>query len=111
MNDKIMNLSKGWVVVYLDGTVVVEGDVPWSQVVKRKVASLHLKWYDRFWDIIGKDSYVCFQRKSVPFNPGGGSSSASIEERCIGFYDEAGRKVIYAVNEHTGRMSLRVKEG
>jgi len=111
MNDKIMSLPKGWIAIYDNGDVVVEGDLPWSKVVKRRIASLHIKWYDRFWDLIGKDSYVCFQRKSVPFNPAGGAGTVSIEERCIGFYDEAGRKIIYAVNEHTGRMSIRVKEG
>ena len=111
MNDKIMNLDKGWIVIYKDGSVVVEGEMGWSKVVKRSVASLHLKWYDRFWDLVGKDSYVCFQRRSVSLSLTSSPQASEIAARCIGFYDEFGRKIIYAVNEHTGKMSLRIKEG
>lgn len=111
MNDRIMSLPKGWIVIYKDGSLVVEGEMPWKKVVKRQIASLHLKWHDRFWDLYGKDSYVCFQRRSIVVSSAGEQSSAEIAARCIGFYDELGRKIIYAVDEFTGKMSLRIKEG
>lgn len=112
MNDKIMSLPKGWVVVYKDNTVVVEGDIEWNQVVKREIASLSLKWLDKFWTVAGKDSYLCFKRGYVTFSPTGNyCNDSTLYERCIGYYDEKGRKVIYKVNEQTGVMKMEVREG
>ena len=112
MNDKIMGLPKGWIVVYKDGSVVVEGDIEWNQVVKKNIGSLSLKWQDKFWTVSGKDSYLCFKRGYVTFSPAGNSGNEStLHERCIGYYDEQGRKVIYKVNEQTGVMKMEVREG
>ena len=110
MNDRIMNLPKGWIVTYKDGSIVVEGDMPWSKVVKRNIRCLSLKWQDKFWTICDKESYVCFHRKLAHFSSGG-QSYEELLARCIGFYDENGHKVIYKVDERTGKMDFIVKEG
>jgi hypothetical protein len=111
MNDRIMNLPKGWIVTYKDGSIVVEGELRWPQVVKRNIKSLSLKWHDKFWTITDKESYVCFQRKAAVLSAGGGAGGIELVARCIGFYDEKGRKIIYKVDEQTGKMEFLVKEG
>lgn len=112
MTDKIMGLDKGWVVVYKDKSIVVEGDIPWSKVKKRDIWTLSLKWYDKFWTIAGKKDYLCFRRGFVVFSPSGSSGAEPVlSERCIGYYDEQGRKVIYKVNDVSGIMKMEVREG
>jgi len=111
MNDKIMNLPKGWVVVYKDNSVVVEGEVPWKKVKKKNIVSLSLKWHDKFWTIAGKSDYLCFRRGYVVFNSNAPESTPTLCQRCIGYYDEKGRKVIYKVDDNTGRMEMEVREG
>jgi hypothetical protein len=111
IDDRFMNFGLGWIVEYKDGTCVYEGEVPWSKVVKRSIKSLCLKHHEKMWSISGKENYLQFNRSFVTFAPAGFVSDPVILERCIGYYDEKGRKVIYRVNEQTGQMRLDVKEG
>lgn len=111
MTDKIMSLAKGWIVVYKNNEVVVEGEVPWSRIVKKNIKSLSLKWYDRYWTIEGKSSYLCFQRRAAYIVSDGRECATEIVARCIGFYDDEGKKVLYKVDELSGKMSFVVKEG
>jgi len=113
MNDKILSLPKGWVVVYNDSSVVVEGEMPWSKVKKRNIRSLSLKWKDKYWTLAGKESYLCFRCGYVTFNSAGAGDNTApvLAERCIGYYDDCGQKVIYRVNDLTGVMRMEVREG
>lgn len=109
MNDKIMNLSKGWIAYMKTGEVIVEGDIPWNKVVKRNIQSLSLKWHDKYWTVHNKESYICFNRKCASLSQQG--SYVELVARCIGYYDTDGSKVIYQVDENTGKMELTVREG
>lgn len=112
MDDRFMNHSVGWIVEYTDGTTVYEGELSWNKVVKRNIAALHLKWHDRMWSVKGKENYVQFKRGFVTLSPNGNFSGDSmLSERCIGFYDEKGRKIIYKVNNQTGKMTIEVRDG
>ncbi len=104
MDDKLMNLSKGWFVVYTDGSLVTEDDTDWYKVKRGDIQILGLKWHNKFWTISGKTAYVQFKRGSAGFSPSGAVDTSIVcEERCIGYY-EGTSKVVYRVNEHTGRM-------
>lgn len=111
INDDIMNLSKGWVVVYKDGSMVTENDMDWGKVRKRDIKVLALKWYNKWWTVRDKVGYLQFKRGSVFVSASGPASDVvTCEERCIGYYDEDGSKVIYRVNDHTGQMALDVQD-
>ena len=103
MNDKFMNLVSGWFVVYKDNTLVVEGDMEWNKVVKPQIQILGIKWHDKIWTIRDKTAWVQFKRGSVAFSPSGISDVVDCEEMCIGYYEGA-KKVIYRVNNRTGKM-------
>ena len=110
INDSIMNMPKGWIVVYNDGTVITENDSNWYSIKKKNIKILALKWNTKFWSIRDKSVYFQFKRGSVLISPGGSTSNVECVERCIGCYDESGSKVIYRVNERTGQMRLDVEE-
>lgn len=112
IDDTFMNFSVGWIVEYKDGTVIYEGQKSWSEIPKINIKSLSLKWYDRLWSISGKENYLQFRRGFVVLNSAsGGPTETTLAERCIGYYDERGRKVIYRINDQTGTMKLEVREG
>lgn len=112
MNDEIMNMPKGWVVCYEDGTVLTEYDVdgnerPWKSIPKVGIRSLSIKWYNRHWTIYGKSCY--FQYKHGWISPVAGVDlHPNLEERCIGYWD-GGEKVCYHVDEQSGKMWITVE--
>lgn len=109
MDDKLMNLSKGWFVVCNDESLIIEGEMDWLKVKKGEIKILGLKWHDKFWTISGKTAYIQLKRGSAGFSASGDmDSSITCEERCIGYY-EGELKVIYRVNERTGKMTPTVK--
>lgn len=108
MDDKLMNLSRGWFVVYKDGTLVTEDDTAWETVDRSNIKVLGLKWLDRFWTIRDKSAYIQFKRGSAPWAPLGGIVPIRCEERCIGYY-EGKDKVVFRVNEYTGKMTMVVE--
>lgn len=112
IDDRFMNHSVGWMVEYKDGSMIYEGEKSWGEVPKVHIKALYLKWHDKMWSISGKENYLQFKRGFVTMNNAGRLSDATtLSERCIGYYDEKGRKVIYKVNDQTGQMRMEVKEG
>jgi len=107
MSDKLMNLQAGWFVVYKDGSLVTEDEVHWNKVRKGNIKILGLKWRDRIWSIRDKSAWVQFKRGSVSFSTTGVSHNVDCEERCIGYY-EGKSKIIYRVNNRTGKMTPEV---
>jgi len=107
ISDKFMNLVIGWFVVYKDGNLITEDEMSWNNVKKGEIRILGLKWHEKVWTIKDKTAWVQFKRGSVPFSPGGINYDIDCEERCIGYYEGA-KKVIYRVNNHTGRMRPEV---
>jgi hypothetical protein len=108
MDDRMMNLSKGWFVVNKDSFVITENEIEWSQIKKTEIKTLGLKWHDKIWTITDKAPYVQFKRGSVSFSPAGFDNEVQCTERCIGYY-EGSSKVIYRVDEFTGRMRMCVE--
>jgi hypothetical protein len=97
---------RGWEVEYLDGTRINESQKNWLSIPKQGIKRLTLHYDGRRWDIENKQIY--FQKKrgsSVPWVP----DSFRIESRSIGFY-EGQNKILYTVDEFTGRMQMEVKE-
>lgn len=110
INDAVMSLSKGWVVCYNDGKIITEYDqneveTSWRSVPKNNIKSLSIKWMDRHWTIPGPGPFIPpFKRAWI--SPG--MSQSIIEYRCIGYWD-GNNKVIYRVDEQTGKMSILVE--
>jgi len=97
---------RGWEIEYVDGTTVNEEQEEWTKVPKQNIVRLTLHYDGRRWDI--NDKIVYFQKKTasvVPSIP----DSFRIEARSIGYY-EGTNKILYTVDEHTGRMQMEVKE-
>jgi len=103
MCDRLMNLQAGWFVVYKDGTLATEDEVHWDKVKKGQIKILGIKWHDKMWTIRDKTAWVQFKRGSVAFSTTGINYDVDCEERCIGYY-EGSSKIIYRVNNHTGKM-------
>jgi hypothetical protein len=97
---------RGWEVEYFDGTKINEDQADWNTIPKIGMKRLTLHYDGRQWDIHGKAVY--FQKKQgsvIPNIPG----SFRIESRSIGYYEDE-YKVMYTVNEDTGRMKMETKE-
>lgn len=108
MDDKMMNLSKGWFVIYEDGRVVTEDEMDWSKVKRAGIKTIGIKWYDKIWTLTDQAPYIQFKRGSVPFSLHNEEVEVQCTERCIGYY-EGSSKVVYRVNEFTGQMRMCVE--
>lgn len=112
INDDIMNMPKGWVVHYHDGTIITEYDRDgnqrdWRSVPKTGIKSLSLKWHNKHWSIFGKSIYLQKKRGSIiPLS--GIEQEPTVEYRYIGYW-EGNNKVFYRVEEETGKMSIVVE--
>jgi hypothetical protein len=97
---------RGWEVEYTDGTTINEDTTIWQKVPKIGIVRLTLHYDGRRWDIMDKAEY--YQKKHASVVPGM-KDSFRIESRSVGYY-EGNSKVLYTVDEHTGRMKMEVKE-
>lgn len=97
---------RGWEAAYEDGTVITEDQAEWKEIPKVGIKRLSLHFDGKQWDLVGKQVYFQKKRASViPNIPG----SFRVESRTIGFYEDY-HKVMYTVDENTGRMTMEVKE-
>jgi hypothetical protein len=97
---------RGWEIEYEDGSTIDEEQADWKNISKNNISVLTLHFDGRRWDLSGKQNYI--QKKSGSAIPGV-QGSFRIESRSIGYYD-ANTKVMYTVNENTGKMKMEVKE-
>jgi len=97
---------RGWEVEYVDGTSINEEQAEWQDVPKINIVRLTLHYDGRRWDISNKEVY--YQKKHASVIPNI-TDSFRIESRSVGYY-EGNSKVLYTVDEHTGRMQMEVKE-
>jgi hypothetical protein len=78
----------------------------WTDIPKHDIVRLTLRYDGREWNIDNKKEYYQKKQASViPSIP----ESFQIESRSIGYY-EGNSKVLYTVNEHTGRMKIEIKD-
>jgi len=97
---------RGWEVEYEDGTSINEEQAEWQDVPKIDIVRLTLHYDGRRWDISNKEVY--YQKKHASVIPNI-ANSFRIESRSVGYY-EGNSKVLYTVDEYTGRMQMEVKE-
>jgi hypothetical protein len=97
---------RGWCVEYEDGSEIYENQAEWSEIPKTNIVRLTLHYDGRRWDITDKENYFQKKRASVI---SGIRDSFQIESRSIGYYSGK-NKVLYTVDEHTGRMKMEVIE-
>jgi len=97
---------RGWEIEYEDGSTIDEDQADWKAVSKNNIARLTLHFDGRQWNLPGKQNYI--QKKNGSAIPGV-QDSFRIESRSIGYYD-SNTKVMYTVNENTGKMKMEVKE-
>ncbi len=104
--DTNINHFRGWEVELSDGRVINEGQMEWTEVPKQEIIRLTLRYDGREWNIDNKSEYYQKKQASViPSIP----ESFQIESRSIGYY-EGNSKVLYTVDEHTGRMKMEIKD-
>ena len=99
-------MRRGWIVDLDDGTQMWEDTYNWSEVPKSRIKKLSLIFEGRVWSITDVPAYI--QRKRGSASPG--ETSATVEKRIIGYYDDDGFKVEYIVDERTGIMNMEVTE-
>ena len=104
--DTNINHFRGWEVALSTGQVIREGDMEWTEVPKQDIVRLTQRYDGREWNIDNKKEYYQKKQASViPSIPG----SFQIESRSIGYY-EGNSKVLYTIDEHTGRMKMEIKD-
>jgi len=97
---------RGWEIEYSDGSTVNEEQLDWKDASKQGMTRLSLHYDGREWNLCNKVEYYQKKRASVvPGMPG----SFKIETRSIGYYDGNDR-ILYTVNEDTGRMHMEIEE-
>jgi len=96
---------RGWEIEYEDGSTIDEDSADWKTVSKNNIVRLTLRFDGRQWDLSGKQNYV--QKKNGSAVPGV-QDSFRIESRSIGYY-ENNTKVMYTVNENTGKMKMEIR--
>ncbi len=106
-----IKMPRGWVVQYKDDSVVCENEMPWNKVPnKKEIKRVILKWEDRIWSLDNKDHYTVPKTRGYMDVNSIGTGSQGIDSRTIGYYDvEAKCKVLYRVDEGTGRMDVETE--
>lgn len=101
-------IRRGWEVEYTDGTTINEDQADWKDIPKQNMIRLTLYYDGRQWDLCNREVY--FQKKRAYIDVMGGvMGDHVIYSRSIGYYD-GNNKILYTVNEATGRMQMEVKE-
>ena len=96
---------RGWEIEYIDGSTVNEDQLDWKSVSKQNMSRLSLHYDGREWNLCDKLEYYQKKRASVvPGMPG----SFKIESRSIGYY-EGNDRILYTVDEDTGRMRMEIE--
>lgn len=113
---KINIMADGWYVVYHNGSVVTEHDVPsWGKVPKKKqIARLGLKWRHKRAEVKDKSNYIppgSRYFRDIKHNLLTGvvvTGKPQLKERFIGYYSKKG-KVKTVVDVITGKWSNRLE--
>ena len=92
--------------VYEDGTEIDESQADWNSISKARIKTVTLHYDGRYWHLTDKKDY--FQKKRASCVPGI-PESFRVESRTVGYY-EGQSKVMYTVDENTGRMKMEVQE-
>jgi len=108
-HDKINKLEGGWYVVYEDGKVIIETDMPWVKVPKkREIKIMGLKWRNKHFELKNKENYIPpgethIRELAVSSNDQIQMTKQSIVGRFIGYYDQE-CKVVTRVDISSGKF-------
>lgn len=111
IGEREIKMQRGWVVEYHDATVVCEDEMSWTKLPNKKdIKRVLLKWEDRIWSLENKENYIVPKTRGYMDVNSTGVSSQGIDSRAIGYYDtEANCKVLYRVDETTGKMNIETE--
>ena len=111
IGDRNINMRRGWIAQFEDGSVICEDDMVWSRVPnKKKITKMLLKWEDRVWSLDNKENYTAPKKRGYVDVNASGFGNARIDSRTIGYYDQEGKCRVYMrVDEATGRMSYETE--
>jgi len=104
-------MPKGWIVLYKDGTVICEDEMPWKKLPsKRDIRRVIIKWEDRIWSLDDKEHYTVPTTRGYVDVNSGAISGGGVHSRAIGYYDLENKcKVYLRVEEATGKMSYETQ--
>jgi hypothetical protein len=113
-HNKINELEGGWYVVFNDGNVIVEDEMPWIKVPNKKdIKIMGLKWRNKHYELEGKDNYVPpgethLRQLNISSRSEGeiAQTTSTLVGRFIGYYEED-HKVIIRVVENTGQFLIQ----
>lgn len=87
-HEKINLLNGGWYVVFHDGTVVTEEEMPWVSVPNKKnIKIMGLKRHNKHYEIIGKENYLApgeTHMREIIVSPGEGE--AVTKQTLVGWF-------------------------
>jgi hypothetical protein len=116
VGEREITMSRGWVVLYKDGTAICEDDMSWRKLPnKQEIKKVILKWEDRLWSIENQKYYTVPTMKGyhdISISSAGASfSPQGVHSRTIGYYDVASNcKVILRVDEATGKIAWETED-
>jgi hypothetical protein len=108
-HEKINLLDGGWYVVYKDGSVISEKEMPWIKVPNKKnIKIMGLKWRNRQVEFKDKENYIPPGETHMrELALAGGKkikvTKESIVGRFIGYY-EKDHKVVARIDLNTGKF-------
>lgn len=111
-----IKMSRGWVVLYKDGTIVCEDDMPWKKLPNKKdIKKVFMKYEDRIWSIDNQKYYTVPTKRGyhdISMSAGGASiSPQGIHSRTIGYYDVENKcKVFLRCDEVNGRVTWETED-
>jgi len=111
IGEKEIIMSKGWVVLYRDGSVICEDEMTWKKLPnKRDIRRVIIKWEDRIWSLDDKEHYTVPTTRGYVDVNSIGVSGGGVHSRAIGYYDLEGKCRVYLrVEEATGKMSYETE--
>jgi len=108
IGEREIKMHRGWVVQYKDGSIICEDEMAWNKIPnKKEIRRVILKWEDRTWSLDDKEHYTVPKTRGYMDVNSAGVANQGIDSRSIGYYDtEANCKVMYRVDENTGKMEI-----
>lgn len=109
-HQKINLLEGGWYVVFEDGSVITEAEMPWVMVPNKKnIKIMGLKRHNKHYEIEGKRNYIApgeTHLRELAINNGTGVSvtKQTLVGWFIGYY-EGIKKILWRVDFETGKFT------
>lgn len=105
-------LRGGWYVVFEDGSVLTEEEMPWIKVPNKKnIKLMGLKRHNKYYELEGKENYIPpgeTHMKDLSFGDGKlRITKSTLISWYIGFYDTVGKNYLRVCSK-TGKVTREV---